>query len=247
MIDNVSLTVVAGSLSFMLINNTTGAELLEEPVIVNLQDLPRAGEPAEFDVNINYYGCNPSTTYALVIERSGNLSDSNYFQLMYNDDEYANGALYFYNGSTWVALENFAGTDLYFKIYYNQSQELYGLRESLITSPPTTDYDLLKKYINGYLATIDRPTKRAVIQLAGVRDMLEAQMPDVSLGMVAFRIGETSLDDVDGLNIQSINYNMSDYGITADIEAGDRLPDIGRLFARLQHDIQNQISTYGNN
>ena len=188
-LDDVSMQSSSTKLYFKLIDNDTGKVLKDDyqHMSFGITQLPgQKDTTTEFDVLIHYFGCanDGVTNYALLISTTGATSDSRYFKFRANNaGGYSAGKLYSSeNGSSWSDMSK----DVWFKIYYNQSQELYDLREESSQQSPANDWELTNKYYDGYLSSKDRTTIRASLQLVDIRDTLDAEVPERMIGKVAF-------------------------------------------------------------
>lgn len=198
-IDDVSLLSETSELKFTLIDNSTGKQVVPSnaPKFL-ISELPTSdGTTLEFDIDFHYFNKdNSATTFAILIERTGPGNDTSYFQLRKNTSGgYGNGSLFYAEepsppgaATAW----NDTGDDLWFEVYYNQSQELYKLREDQGHHPPVYSGPLLLEWTRGTLARVDRPLMRASLALKGLRspvesNFIESEFPDFRLRKVVFR------------------------------------------------------------
>jgi len=193
-VDEVSLTYQGSALLFHLVDYDNPETILAEKLVNNPQGInglptidTRSNNEDIFELDVHYNLCETDgvSTYGLMIERYGELQDDTAFQFRTNSaGGYGSGKLYGYNGTSWVD----TSTDLWFKVYYNVSQEEYGVRESNSANPPTSDIHLLRKWCNGYLAGKDRPFEKVSFKVSGLREELEKETaPSIPLGRCSFR------------------------------------------------------------
>ena len=215
-LDNVSLLKNSAILQISLVDPATESVLARDTKPVNVTDY------TDFDFDLHYYGAHVDsiTTYALDIRPVAlTAGDVIYWLLQYDAAaSIVNGALAKFNGSTWDAVTG----ALTVKIYYNSSQEIYGLREEL-TSPVVQGADN-KEYINSYLAGISTVVRRLTITLEKQRSVLHSVVPASGLGLVSFRIPKQTTVTKD--QIEQLNYSVGDNGLSISISAGKRLPYI---------------------
>ena len=178
----------SSALKFNLINYDTGDILAQKLVneSYSISELPVGADSDNlFNLDVHYYGCNHDgiTNYALYIERDGGVTDQSYF--VFERDSSGDNTLQYLDNETTFEWTNYG--KLWFKVYYNQSQEKYGLHEENKSNPPTTDRGLVQLWVDGYLSGKDRPFVKADFQVNALREVLEKDtIPLMSLGRVAF-------------------------------------------------------------
>jgi hypothetical protein len=136
----------------------------------------------------------------------------------------------YYDG-TW----NESAYSLYFKTYYCQSQELYGLREVKQSQSNITNRSDAQVWTNSYLASLDYPVKRINLELAEQKSVLETSPPQ---GLVAVRDSLLEEDEVEEFILQSFKYNITENGIKTTIPLGETRPNIADQIKMLEDMIE---------
>lgn len=232
-LDQVDMRKNPGLLEVSLLDNATGDVLASGTVLVS-----NTADYEDYDIDLHYYGAHVDgiTTYALDI-RPVKLdgADEIYWQLESDDaGSITSGALTYYNGSSWAS-----GTGaLKIDVYYNTSQEAYGLRMEQ-TSPVVQGADN-REYVNAYLAGISSPQRRVSCTLDKQRSVLHAGIPTSGLGLLDVRMpnqGSTVNED----QIEQIEYAINDNGLQTVVTAGRRLPDLAYQLEWIRHKFQTYM------
>jgi len=134
-------------------------------------------------------------------------------------------------GASW----NLVAQNMYFKTYYNQSMELYGLREVKQSQSNITNRNDAQKWSDAYLAGIDYPVKRVTLELAEQRDVLEETPPQNTL---AVRDSLLETDEVEEFEIQKFSYTITENGIATSIPLGELRPDIADQIKMIEDKIE---------
>ena len=230
-LDNIVLRQNSCKLVCTLINAATGAVLATRDKIV--ENITTA---APIDLNLFYYGAHLDaiTTYGISIMPVDYTGVGLYWVLQYNAaGGLSGGQLYHWDGG-WVENSN-AGLKI--DIYYNNSQETYGLREE-ISSPVVHGADM-KIWVNAYLAGLSATQKRASFQLEAQRESLHSVVPSAGLGMAGVKIpGGTAIAQ----QLEQLDYNITEPGMAVSVTAGQRLPDIAYRLKYLEHKLSTSMS-----
>lgn len=160
-------------------------------------------------------------TYGIIIESSGELSDTKYFILSHQNTL---TGLFKDNGDeTWNTVSGKA----YFKTYLPSSQITWGIRSEVMNQPHISNDEDAALWGASVLAVKSSPIERASVTLRPNRNILVEEGVPMETVRIASATSERAVNFT--LLPERISYSLTEAGLETSLELGSILPRIGRI------------------
>ena len=168
----------------------------------------------------------PTKTYGIIVESSGELSDSRYFLLSHQNTL---SGLFKDNGDeVWNTVSGKA----YFKTYLPSSQITWGIRSEVINQPHINNDEDAALWGASVLAIKSSPIERASVKLRPNRNILLEEIVSMETVRIASATSERAVDFT--LLPERVSYSLSEAGLDISLELGSVLPRVGRILQFLE-------------
>lgn len=192
---------------------------------INFQDI--ASTPAVISLSMVASPLDSTKTYGILIESLGQLSDTQYFTLAYQNT--LTGLVKDNGDGVW----NTVSGKSYFKTELPTSQVTWGVRSEVINQPHINNDDDAGLWGASILATKSSPIERASIKLRTNKNIMIEEVIPVEQVRIAAATSARAVDFT--LVPERISYSLSEAGLEIMLELGDVFPRIGKIFQWLEY------------
>lgn len=174
----------------------------------------------------------PGEMISWQLRRIGPLNDSAYFLLSTNSaGGDPNGALYYWNGTSWVAETR----DPWYRLLLPNSIIQNGIFEEVVRNPALLDFKAARDWGRSLIASRQAVIQQGILEiLPGWNQLLESQVP---LGKLRVHGLMSS-----GLRPERITYTWTENGLAIKIALGSIMPDIADLLAWFEHQLNKEVA-----